>query len=128
MVGAAPPAQAVTGTVRVVFGKASFGIGFGSGNGVLTFHGKRHQFDVSGLSWGPTAGVSTSQLVGSVLNLEKVEDFAGVYAATGVGAAAGVGAGRVRLQNSKGVVLILQGAKFGVELSASYANVTITMH
>jgi hypothetical protein len=33
----------------------------------------------------------------------------------------------VPTQNSKGVILILQGAKFGIELSASYADVTITM-
>lgn len=126
-VGTSLPAYAGKGTVRVTFAKAGFIAGFGSGSGVLTFHGKRYPFDVSGLSWGATVGISTNQLVGTVLNLDKPEDFAGSYAATGGGIAAAAGVSRVRLQNAKGVVLVLQGAKFGVEISASYANVTVTM-
>ena len=121
------PAHAGTGSVRVVFAKAAFLAGFGGGNGVLTFHGKRYPFGVSGLTWGATAGISTTQLVGTALNLNKPEYFAGTYAATGGGAAVAAGVSRVRLQNAKGVILILQGAKFGVELSAAYANVQITM-
>ena len=127
MAGLALPAYAGTGSVRVVFAKAAFLAGFGGGNGVLTFHGKRYPFDVSGLTWGATAGISTNKLVGTVLNLDKAEDFAGTYAATGGGVAVAAGVSRVRLQNAKGVVLILQGAKFGVELSAAYANIQITM-
>lgn len=128
LAGASFPSRADTGSVRVVFAKAAFVAGIGGGNGVLTFHGKRYPFDVSGLSWGATAGISTSQLVGTVLNLSNPDDFAGVYAATGAGAAVAAGVGRVRLQNSKGVILILQGAKFGIEVSApSYADVRITM-
>jgi len=127
LVAASMPAHADKGSVKVVFGKISFGVGFGGGSGVLTFHGKKYLFNVSGLSWGATAGLTTSQLVGTVLNLSRVEDFPGAYAATGVGVAAAVGVGRVRLQNAKGVVLILHGPKFGAEVSANYANVEITM-
>jgi hypothetical protein len=121
------PSYADTGSVRVVFGKAALVAGVGGGNGVLTFRGKRYPFEVSGLSWGATAGISINKLVGNVLHLSKPEDLAGVYAATGAGAAVAAGVSSVRLQNAKGVILILQGAKFGVELSASYANVKITM-
>jgi hypothetical protein len=129
LAGTAAPSYAYPdkGSVRVVFAKAGLVVAIGSGNGVLTFRGKRYPFDVSGLGLGATVGISTNQLVGSVLNLNRPEDFAGVYAATGGGAAVGAGVSRVRLQNAKGVILILHGAKFGVELSASYANVEITM-
>jgi hypothetical protein len=127
LTGTSLPAAAASGSVRVVFAKAGLIAAMGSGSGVLTFHGKRYPFEVSGFSLGATAGISTNKLVGTVLNLHKVEDFAGSYAATGGGAAVAAGISRVRLQNAKGVTLILNGAKFGVELSASYANVTITM-
>lgn len=127
LIGTTLPAYAGSGSVRVVFAKAGLIAGIGGGSGVLTFHGKRYPFEVSGLSLGASVGISTNQFVGTVLNLNKLEDFAGAYAATGGGAAVAAGVSRVRLQNAKGVILILQGAKFGVEVSVSYANVEITM-
>jgi hypothetical protein len=127
LAGASLPAHAGTGSVRVVFAKAGLIAGIGGGSGVLTFHGKRYPFDVSGFSLGATAGISTTQFVGTVLNLNRVEDFAGPYTVTGGGAAVVAGAGRVRLVNAKDVVLLLGGAKFGIELSANFGNVTITM-
>ena len=48
-------------------------------------------------------------------------------ASLGAGGALAAGAGGVQLQNAKGVILQLQGAKVGVELSASVGGVTITM-
>ena len=38
-----------------------------------------------------------------------------------------VGAGGVQLQNEKGVILQLAGAKVGVEVSAAVGGVTITL-
>jgi hypothetical protein len=121
------PAHAGSGSVRIVFAKAGLIAGIGGGSGVLTFHGKQYPFDVSGLSVGATAGISTTKYVGTVSNLDRLEDFPGSYSATGGGVAVAAGAGRVRLQNAKGVVILLRGAKFGIELSANLGSVTITM-
>jgi len=52
--GTITPSQADTGTLRVVFGKAGLVAAVGSGEGVLTFHGKRYGFLVAGASIGAT--------------------------------------------------------------------------
>jgi len=55
LIGTTLPAYAGSGSVRVVFAKAGLIAGIGGGSGVLTFHGKRYPFDVSGLSLGALA-------------------------------------------------------------------------
>ena len=119
--------HAQSGSVRVVFSKAGFVAGIGGGRGILTFRGKWYRFEVSGASLGATVGISTNKLVGRAFNLYRPQDFAGTYTAFGAGGAVVAGFSGVRLQNANGVVLVLQGAKFGVELSANVAHVTITM-
>jgi len=125
--GMATPSRAGTGTVSVVFTKAGFVIGVGGGHGVLTYHGERYPFRVSGASLGATIAASTTKLVGTAMNLRGPRDITGTYSALGVGGALAAGAGGVQLQNANGVILNLTGAKVGVELSTSLARVTITM-
>ncbi|MBR0848428.1 hypothetical protein JQ543_11810 [Bradyrhizobium diazoefficiens] len=121
------PAHAGSGSVMVVFSKLGLIAGVGNGNGILTFRGKRYRFDVTGLGAGATAGVSTTRFVGTVENLDRPQDLAGTYSAAGGGAAIGAGVGRVRLQNDRGVILLLRGVKFGIELTANFGSVEITM-
>jgi hypothetical protein len=121
------PAHAGSGSVTVVFSKVGLIAGIGGGNGILTFHGKRYRFDVTGLGVGATAGVSATRFVGTVENLDRPQDLAGTYTAAGGGAAIGAGVGRVRLQNTRGVTLLLRGVKFGIELTANLGSVEITM-
>ena len=121
------PSQADTGTLRIVFGKAGLVAAVGSGEGVLTFHGKHYAFLVAGASIGATLGVSTTVLRGTALNISTPGDLAGTYTGVGGGAAVAAGVSGVRLRNEKGVVLELRGAKLGVEVSANLAIVTITM-
>jgi len=123
----ATPSQADTGTLRVVFGKVGLVGAVGSGNGILTFHGKHYAFVVAGGSIGATLGVSTSVLRGTALNISAPGDLAGTYTGAGGGAAVAAGVSGVRLRNEKGVVLVLRGAKLGVEVSANLALITITM-
>ena len=125
--GMATSAQAETGAVRVVFTKGGFIIGVGGGHGVLTFRGRHYPFRVSGMSVGATIGASTTNLVGHALNIRSPGDIAGNYSAIGAGGALAAGAGGVQLQNEKGVVLQLHGAKVGVELSAAVGGVSIAM-
>jgi len=120
-------AQAETGDVRVVFTKGGFIVGVGGGHGVLTFRGHNYPFRVSGMSFGATIGASTTQLVGRAMNIRSPGDIAGNYSAIGAGGALAAGAGGVQLQNEKGVVLQLHGAKVGVELSAAVGGVQIAL-
>lgn len=121
------PSRADTGAVHVVFTKGGFIVGVGGGHGVLTFHGRRYPFNVSGMSVGFTIGASTTQLQGHALNLRSPTDIQGTYSAIGAGGALAAGAGGVQLQNEKGVILQLAGGKVGVELSAAVGGATVTL-
>ncbi|MGX9429525.1 MULTISPECIES: hypothetical protein [Bradyrhizobium] len=121
------PSPADTGSVHVLFSKAGIIAAVGNGTGVLTFHGKKYPFDVSGASFGATLALSIDEFVGQAQNLHNPGDLAGTYTAVGAGGALVAGAGAVRLQNANGVVLVLSGPRLGVELSASLARITITM-
>jgi len=125
--GMSSSSEAATGSVRVVFTKAGFIVGMGSGRGVLTFRGHNYPFRVSGLGVGFTAGISTNQLVGRALNLRTPGDIAGSYSAVGAGGALVGGASGVQLQNARGVILQLHGGKIGIEISAGVSGVQITM-
>ncbi len=121
------PSHAITGHVRVVFAKAALIAGAGIGRGVLTFRGRDYRFRVSGLSLGFTAGASVVRLAGSASYLNELSDFPGIYSAVGVGGALLGGAGGVQLKNAKGVIITLQGARVGIELSANLSGIEFTL-
>jgi hypothetical protein len=126
-IATANPLQADTGTVHVLFSKAGVLVAVGSGQGTLTFHGKKYPFEVSGASFGATLALTVNEFVGDALNLQDPNDLAGTYTVAGAGAALVFGAGAVRLRNANGVILVLHGPSLGVELSTSLARVTVTM-
>jgi len=125
--GIATPTLAETGAVNVVFTKGGFIVGVGSGQGVLSFRGKRYPFTVSGMSVGFTIGASTAKFTGRALNMRSPGDLAGTYGTVGAGGALAAGAGSVQLQNANGVILQLSGPRVGVEASAAVGGVAITM-
>jgi hypothetical protein len=125
--GQTTPSKADSGSILVVFTKVGVVLGFGGGRGVLTFGGHEYPFWVSGMSLGATIGGSTTKLVGSALNLRNPYDIAGTYIAIGAGGAFAAGVGGIRLQNAKGVILQLKGARAGVELSAAVSGIEITL-
>jgi hypothetical protein len=110
-----------------VWSSADIVAAIGSGEGILTFHGKRYAFLATGASIGVTLAASTSILHGTALNISTPSDLVGTYTGVGGGAAVAAGVSGVRLRNEKGVVLELRGAKLGVEVSANLALITITM-
>jgi hypothetical protein len=126
-VGFAAPSHAITGTVRVTVAKAGFIVGAGGGRGTLTFRHRNYPFTVQGLSLGLTAGASINKLVGRAEYVNELGDFAGTYSVVGAGAALIGGVGGVQLKNDKGVVITLQGAKGGLEVSANVTKVVITL-
>jgi hypothetical protein len=121
------PSHAITGTVRVTVAKAGFIVGAGGGRGTLTFRHRNYPFTVQGLSLGLTAGASINKLVGRAEYVNELGDFAGTYSVVGAGGALIGGVGGVQLKNDKGVVITLQGAKGGLEVSANVTKVVITL-
>lgn len=79
------------------------------------------------MSVGITAGASVNKLVGRADYINKLSDFAGTYSVVGAGAAVVGGVGGVRLRNTKGVAITLQGPKAGLEMSANVTKVVITL-
>jgi hypothetical protein len=123
----AAPSNAETGSVSIVFSKAGFIVGLGTGRGILTVRGNQYPFSISGLGVGFTIGASTNRLVGKAMNLRDPSDIAGSYAAIGIGGAIAGGVGSVQLRNERGVILQLRGAKIGAEVSAAVGGVQVIM-
>jgi hypothetical protein len=121
------PSYAISGTVRVTVAKAGFVVGAGAGQGTLTFRHRKYPFIVQGLSVGTTAGASVNKLVGRADYINKLSDFDGTYSVVGAGGALVGGVGGVRLRNARGVAILLQGPKAGLEMSANITKVVITL-
>jgi hypothetical protein len=126
-IGVTTPSHAVTGIVRVTVAKAGLIVGAGGGKGVLTFHHRNYPFTVQGLSLGLAAGASINKLVGRADYINELSDFSGSYSMVGAGAAVFGGVSGVQLRNDKGVIITLQGAKGGLEVSANITRVVITL-
>ena len=93
-------------------------VGGSGGSGVLNFHGKRYPISIGGVSWGFTFGASSTDFRGTVSNIRRPSDVAGVDAAAGAAAAVGAGAGAIVLTNQKGAVLTLSGRQAGLIVAA----------
>jgi hypothetical protein len=123
----ASPSHAISGNVRVTVAKAALVFGGGGGRGVLSFRHRNYPFTIRGLSLGVSAGASINRLVGRADYINDLSDFSGTYSMVGAGAALAGGVGGVQLKNDKGVIITLQGAKAGVEVSANISTVVITL-
>ena len=127
IVSLSPAAFADSGTIRLTVLKAGWIIGGSGGSGTLTFKGKRYRLGVGGLSIGFTFGGAKAVLSGTVSNIRRPSDVAGVYAAVGAGAALGAGAQVIRLQNEKGAVLELSGQQVGLQINLDLSGLTIAL-
>lgn len=124
---ATPSFAQASGQVRVKIVKAGLLAGGGAGSGVLTYRGKTYRFTVSGVSLGITVGATVGRLEGWASGIRDVNDFAGNYVSVGGGFALGGGANGVQLRNDKGVTMVLQGPKAGLELAANISRITVAL-
>src|ERR1700727_663804 len=76
----ASAARADSGTISLRIVKAGFVIGGSAGSGVLTFQGRSYPLSIGGLSYGFTFGASETRFHGTVSNIRRPSDVAGVYA------------------------------------------------
>src|SRR5512141_797956 len=120
-------AYADSGSISFKVIKAGFVVGGSGGSGTLTFQGRSYPIGIGGLSYGFTFGASETRFRGTVSNIRRASDVAGVYAAGNVGAALGGGAQAIVLTNEKGAVLSLTGSSVGAIVSADLNGLAITV-
>jgi hypothetical protein len=96
------------------------------GKGTLHFGGAEHAFRIGGLGIGGI-GVAKIDAEGTVYNLNRLEEFTGVYGNARLGAtAADKGAGRLWLRNPSGVVIELRSKMQGLALTGGVDGISIT--
>jgi hypothetical protein len=120
-------AHADSGTIRISVLKGGWFIGASGGSGTLVFHGRRYPLSIGGLSAGLVFGASKTDLVGTVSNIRRPSDVAGVYGAAGAGVAAGPGVSAIVLTNEKGAVLTMQGRQAGLMVNADLSGLAISL-
>jgi hypothetical protein len=120
-------AHADSGTIRINVYKGGWFVGASGGSGILTFHGQIYALSIGGLSAGLVFGASQTSLHGTVRNISRPSDVAGVYAQAGAGAAAGRGAQAVLLTNQSGAVLTLAGEQAGLIVSADLSGLALSL-
>ena len=120
-----PPREGLTfaGTVEINSTQFAFIASGQVGGGILEFQGKEYEFTVGGLG----IGVQTMSAVGAVYNLDKPEDFAGVYSQARIGATLGKGQSVLELANTKGVHMSLRASNTGAALSLGGDGMVITL-
>ena len=127
IVGVSSTAQADSGRVRIQVVKGGWFIGATGGSGVLTFRGRNYPLSIGGLDFGLVFGGSVTDLHGTVTNIRRPSDVAGVYAAGGVGAAVVAGARAIVLTNPKGAVLRLSGRQVGLIANLDLSGLAISL-
>ena len=120
-------AHADSGSVTLTIYKGGWIIGGSGGHGVLNFHGHRYALTTGGIDYGLVFGGSKTVLHGTVSNIYRPSDVAGVYGAAGAGLAVGGGARAIVLTNQKGAVLELAGRQYGLMANADLSGLAITM-
>jgi hypothetical protein len=116
-----------SGTVRLTIYKAGWIIGGSGGSGTLSFRGRSYRLSTGGLDYGLVFGGSKTVLRGTVRNINRPSDVAGVYGAAGAGLAVGRGARAIVLTNQKGAVLELSGRQVGLLANADLSGLAITL-
>jgi hypothetical protein len=125
--GAVSVANADDGTISIRIFKAGFIVGGSAGSGALTFQGRTYPLSIGGLSYGFTFGASETHFHGTVSNIRRPSDVAGVYAQAGAGAAAIRGAQAVVLTNQSGAILTLTGEQNGLIVSLDLSGLVLTL-
>jgi hypothetical protein len=124
---AAPAAHAESGRIQFEVVKGGWFIGGQGGSGTLFFRGRAYPIVIGGISAGLVFGASVTRFRGTVHNIYRPTDVAGVYGAVGAGGAVGVGAQVIRLRNEKGAVLNLNGRQIGLQVNFDLSGLSIAL-
>jgi len=113
-------------TISFETGSVAAGIGFSWGGGTLRYQGKKYALKVQGMSVGKV-GITKASAIGTVYNLNKLEDINGNYVGVGAGATVGGGGGAVTLKNQNGVVLEVAAVNKGLSIAIGGGGVDISL-
>jgi hypothetical protein len=127
LAGFSSASLADSGTVRLTIYKAGWIVGGSGGGGTLYFRGRTYRLSTGGLDYGLVFGGSKTVLRGTVRNIGRPSDVAGVYGAAGAGLAVGRGARAIVLTNQKGAVLELSGRQVGLLANADLSGLAIAL-
>jgi hypothetical protein len=119
-------AQSPDAIIELSGGAVAVGIGYTWGGGTLIFRGKRYPLKVSGISVA-SVGVTDYTAAGSVENLKRPQDIAGVYTAVAAGGTVGGGAGVSAMKNQNGVVIHLSSTTQGLSLTLAAEGLQISL-
>ena len=114
-------ADDTTAKVTIESTSAAAGFGYQWGSGVLEYRGQLYPFTVQGFSI-IDVGFAKLAATGQVFNLEKVEDFDGLFMAAVAGGSLGGGAGAAAMQNQHGVKMVLTTTNQGLNFSLAQAG------
>jgi hypothetical protein len=121
----APKGRSLSGTLTVEQVQIAFIGSANVGGGKLHYKGKTHDFSIGGLGIGGI-GISKIDATGKVYGLHKLEDFAGAYVQARYGAViSDASTGQLWLENTKGVVIRIDGKRKGLALSLGVDGVII---
>jgi hypothetical protein len=121
------PAQADTCGIRFRVFKAGWFIGGSGGSGSMNCAGRSYPITIGGISAGLVFGGSETWFRGTVSNIYRPSDVAGVYAAAGAGGAVGGGVQAIVLRNEKGATLHLTGNQVGLQINADLSGMAISL-
>src|SRR5262245_52088351 len=124
MAQAAEKAEKPDARLKLSTGSVAAGVGFSWGGGTLTYQGKSHDVEVSGLSVGDV-GASKIEAVGEVFHLKKLAEVDGTYTAAAAAATVGGGAGTTVMQNQNGVTIHMTSTSQGLKFTLAAAGVSL---
>jgi len=114
---------------KVEIDETQFGliVGGSTGGGTLTYHGKKYDFKVGGLSVGAAIGAAKISAVGEVYDLNDISKFPGTYTKLDASVALGGGMGGVQMKNENGVIMRLDSTTQGLQFNLGVSGVKVTM-
>jgi hypothetical protein len=121
------PAHADTCGISFRVLKAGWFIGGSGGSGTLNCGGRHYPVAIGGISAGLVFGGSETWFRGTVTNVYRPSDVAGVYGAAGAGGALGPGAQIMVLRNEKGATLRISGKQVGAQINADLSGLAISL-
>lgn len=113
-------------TIHLSVGSVAAGIGWTWGEGLLTFQGIDHTFEIKGLSIADV-GISKLSASGVVRHLKSLDEFNGTYYGVKADITIAGGIGAVALKNKQGVVLELNATEQGLKFALGPQGVTIKL-
>ncbi|MFZ9611419.1 MAG: hypothetical protein ACO294_12040 [Methylococcales bacterium] len=116
----------IDATIHLTLGSVAAGVGWTWGEGVLTYQGVDHKFEIKGLSVADV-GISKLSASGVVHHMNALDEFNGSYYGVKGGVTIAGGVGALALKNNHGVVLELNSTSQGLKFELGAQGVTIQL-